>query len=520
MSIGLLVLLAAANQAFAQTAASRSAQAAEDRKLGSVHLRCDGLPPHRSAADVAARLVLIMATAGLSGPGEMADKSKRLTGADGVSACDRALEEETDPTRKVQLTLARAVHHIETKDFEAALADARSAPALAGEAANEVGFRHSLLLSAMDLEAAALVRLGRSAEAEAVAVKMAAVSPYDLIAQQRARTYSGLTGELSAEKLAYLDRFARLHPPQLTLNAVAHEWAGQFAESAADLGAYVDLAAGYATADKPPKPLPATVSHRAIVLALAGDMDKSNSLAAETRLQADELLKSGKAADDQAAVNAAEESLDFQAVLADLAAGKAAQARAKFLGRSRWVVPSAAVVAEVAKRLRAGAPAGELTGALANDPAIIRSNALAAAAGAIVQAANANDVLYAYIRTPMSESDYSHWNDDVWNTKDSPFLLKKNDKVPLAGEVFTAARSNGIATGDALMMHCALMARARGVAGFVLFPGRTRLDTVYVRFGNPGDPGIPQRAILDAATVIAALSEEFPDPSLKQPAKK
>ncbi len=511
-----IALLAMSSQAVALTTTRQSVRSNDDAKLGSVYLRCDGLPPHQSGADIAARIVLIMATAGLAGPGEQADTSKRLTGAEAVSACDKAIASESDPIRKVQLTLARAVHHIETKNYEAALADARSAPALAGNDANELGFQHSLMLSSLDLEAAALVRLNRPAEAEAVAIRMAATSPYDVIAQQRAMQYAGLTANMSPEKKEYLDRFARLSPTGLFLQAEANEWIGNYLESAADYEAYLDNAKGFATEKDPAAPQPAVEARRAVALALGGDMKLSNAVAAEARKTVDELVRTGKALNMQNVISVAEELLDFQAIVAKLDAGDVVQARAAFAGRTRWLTPTPAAIAELTARLSKGAKPGELTGALLRDPAEIRASGLTAELGSITGATNADTSLYAAIRSPMSADEYRYWNDDIRDTEDSDFLLKKTGKETYLGDVIYMKRSNGIATGDALLMHCALLARARGKTGFVIFPARKRLDMAIVRFGNPGDPGFPARATMDAATVITALSPEFqPKPPRK-----
>ncbi len=245
-------VLAMASQSFAQTNITQPAPKPKTEDLGSVYLRCDGMPPHRSGGEIAARLVLIMATAGLAGPGETADVSKRLTGADAVTACNQALEDESDPIRKAQLVLARAVHHIEIQEFEAALADARAVPTLAGPSADELGFRHSLLVSGLELEAAALVRLGRPAEAEATALKMAAASPYDIITQERASRYTLLTAELSPEKREFLDRRARLWPVGLLVEAIANQGAGQYLEAAADYAAFLDIKKGFMKPDDKP----------------------------------------------------------------------------------------------------------------------------------------------------------------------------------------------------------------------------------------------------------------------------
>ncbi len=211
-------------------------------------------------------------------------------------------------------------------------------------------------------------------------------------------------------------------------------------------------------------------------------------------------------------INTSEETLDLQAVVAELAAGRAAHARALFAARPRWLLSQTEVVADLTARLRQGASPAELTGPLANDPAALRANGLAARAGAITGAANANQILYTAIKPSITASNYSHWADDVWDTKDSSFVRKKTPKDALAGEFVYVARPNGITTGDAIYMHLALMARARGKTGFVVYTARPRLDMTWVRFGDPGDPGIPTLGMVDAATVIAALSEEFPDP--------
>ena len=60
--LAVVAVLAMAGQAVAQTSQTPSTR--EDAKLGSVYVRCDGFPAHRSAAELAARIVLIMATAG------------------------------------------------------------------------------------------------------------------------------------------------------------------------------------------------------------------------------------------------------------------------------------------------------------------------------------------------------------------------------------------------------------------------------------------------------------------------
>jgi hypothetical protein len=263
------------------------------------------------------------------------------------------------------------------------------------------------------------------------------------------------------------------------------------------------------------------------MLALGGKLDESKALAADTSAMIRVLNASGKAALMQSPIDGAEQALDFQAIFVDLASGRASAARTKFAARSHWSVPATPVVADLAARLRQNAPSGELIGLLATDPATLRSDGLVANAGAITEANNADASLYGTIRPPMDAATYRSWSDDVWDTKTSIFLHKRAANENYAGELMMVSRTPRflsaphlitVAAGDALLMHCALMAQARGAKGFALFPGRKQLDGFFVHFGNPGEPGIPAAATFDAATVIADLSGEFPDPHPKDAA--
>jgi len=457
-----------------------------------------------------------MATAGLAGPGERADVSKRLSGAEGVTACTQALAGETDEIRKVQLTLARAIHHIEAKEYQPALDDAQSIPTVAGAKAADFGFQHSLLLSSLELQAYALVYLKRPAEAEATALKMADIAPYDVITQERAQRFIGLTRELTPSKKAYFERAATITPSGALYYAHAYLWIGDYRTAAALYQAVLDRIDGFKNDKTPPVPQPSLEAGRAVALALAGDFAESNAIAADTRKLIDALMQNGQGARWQNVVNSAEEDLDFQAIAAEFAAGKVAQARTEFAARSRWTATLASEVADLTERLRKGAPASALTGALARDPESIRSDSLSAWAGALTSAADTDkNLLYSAIRPLTSMDQYSHWNDDIRDTSDSPFLPSKTGKETYTGDFVFMKRANGIAAGEALLMHCALLAKARGKAGFVLDPYRPRLDAAIVRFGNPGDPGMPPSVFIDAATVIAALSAQFPDPAVK-----
>lgn len=209
----------------------------------------------------------------------------------------------------------------------------------------------------------------------------------------------------------------------------------------------------------------------------------------------------------------AETLLDFQNIVAELGAGKASQARMGFEARSRWTIPIAPVVADLMTRLRKGAKPEEIAGSLARDPAELRQAALKEWAGAISASPENDKHLYAAIRPLTTRDQYTHWTGDINDTSSDRFLPAKTGKETYTGDFVFMRGADGIPTGDALMLYCALVARARNVSGFVLHPYRPRLDAAIVRFGNSGDPGMPAELFVDSASVVTALTPEFYDPT-------
>lgn len=522
-------LLSFAGQALAQTAAAPSVSppviaspppasqpaVAPEKPVGSVFVRCDGQPAGLSGAELAGLLFLITATGGvvggLVGAPETADDGKKAKGDEGVAACTAALAEEKEEIRRVQLTLARAIHQIEAKHYDAALADARSVSAAAPVKSQERGFQHSLGLSALEIEAATLLRMGRPKEAEDKALKMAATSPWDILNLLRVSRYVGLTAEMSPAKQAFYDTYIRVLPTGLFQRYEAKQWVGDWAGSAADLELLLAVQSDLLKEDIPSPPL--FTARRSVAYLLAGDLETSNALAVEGRKAVDDLVKSGKALDEQSAISQAEELLDFQAAGRMFAEGKIKEARAAFAARSRWLAPTAPAVALMTARLRAGATPAELTGALARDPDQLRADALTAEAGQITESETAAKVLYAAIRPYARATDYSAYTRSVWNTAKSRYMVKRSGKENHDGELIFIYGASGPAGGEAMLLHAALVAQARGKDGFMFGPTRKRLDSALIIFGDKGDPAIEDGALINAADVINALSPDMPKPA-------
>ena len=168
--------------AFAQDAAKSAAKDA-----GSLYLQCDGFPNNMTAGESAARLLgAVTLLALFAPPPEAADASKRKFGAEGVTACTGILEGEKaegNARRRIPLILARALHRIEAKDYDAAIADVALARGEAGTAGLTADpyFNRSMGLSFDQVEAAALVRKGQVADAMRVSLAAAPQHRFSLM---------------------------------------------------------------------------------------------------------------------------------------------------------------------------------------------------------------------------------------------------------------------------------------------------------------------------------------------------
>lgn len=510
-----LVLSAGAAPSIAVAAPKK--EAAKEKPDGSAFVRCDGKGRHISGAETAAMLLAITATGGivggLVGGPETPDDSKRLSGAEGVAACDQAIAGETDEIRLVQLTLAKAVHQIEAGDPAGGLATAGRVETLAGKKATDLGFRRSLALSRMEIEAAALLRLGKPAEAEAKALEMAQASRWDVVNLLRAAPYIGLTAEMTPAKTAFWDQYQRLMPIVLHDRYEARQWAGQWTESARD---YEYLYQNFRTFQPEPQDEPAIMlARRSVALLMAGDVAGSNDLAAKARAAADKAIASGEAVNAADAASKTEELLDFQTVGRNLAEGRVKEARVQFSARGRWLAPTAPAVALMTERLRAGAPAAELTGSLARDPAAIRADALAGEAKALIERTDKKNVLFGAIRGPMTASSWTSAASTVWKDGNPPPLfLKRTPKSKYKGDLMFASSYTlaGTAAGEAMILQCALTAKRRAEKGCMLSPTRDKIYVMQVVVASPGQDGVVPELLIDAETAIAELSTAFPKP--------
>ncbi len=432
-----------------------------------------------------------------------------------MAACDKALSQDTTPVRRAQITLGRAIHNIEAKAYDAAIADARSAAKAAGDKALEPGYQETLGLSAREIAAAALLHKGDVAAAEEEAMQMALASPYDTNNFSRASRYATLTAQMTPAKKAYLEQLVRLLPQSLTLSASAREWTGDFVGAAQDMAALMEMRQS-AWPDSPSVAEPARL---ALIAALMGDVAKSDQLAQQTESAMDAALKTGKLT--QSDIAPIYELMDLRAIAVQLAQGKVYEARTAFAARTRWAVPWVQEVTFLSEKLRAGADPSELKGALAVEPAKARTDALASSAIATIgQAKLEGAALFAGMRPYIGPNDYASLSGGVWKIDKPRYLIAHTGKEDYQGEeIFLQGvyAPSLVPISEAALLHAALIARSRHQPGFAINPRRVRLDEVYLRFGTPGQPGFPVQSTFDAETVIAALSVKMPSPNAPRP---
>lgn len=483
--------------------------AASPASAASDYLRCDGQTKGMGIAEGLARLTLVIGTMGLLGAPESDNVAERRFGKEGVEACTQALADgkgKNDPRRRARLVLARAIHHVEAKDLEAALKDVRSFPAIGGEKADDPGFLRSLALSALDIEAAILVRMGKPAEAEAVALRMAAQSPYDLQNLIRANRYITPQTGMTEAKRDFYRNFIRLSPEARLEQVEALEWAGDFAGAADASEGLIALIQGVG-------PVPLLNARAAVQNILAGRVDRAEPFIAAARRQNDEAAArvAGSSLGSQESVSRTDELLDFARIVRLAAEGRIAEARTQFGARSRWLAPSVPAVAHLTAKLRAGADPASLAGALQRDPETLKADAIAAQEKALTDD-KATKALYGAIRPFLDDGDYSGLAKNMRVLDKSKFLQKKSDDRP--GETLTMVGGNGVPAGEGFLLHAALLAKSRGKSGFAILPVRFSTMTGRVLIQEP-DGKLPADAFIKADEVIQALGPRFPKPETK-----
>lgn len=507
--------IAAALFATSALSAAPTPAAKPDPKLGSAHVQCDGEPNNVTGGETAARLIGAVTLLGLFAPApEAADASKRKFGAEGVAVCTTLIEgekKEGNAKRRLGLILARAIHRIEAKNPQGALADV----ALARGEAQAAGFMDDPYFArtrgrSFDLvESAALLRMGKPAEAREAALRMQDSLQYSVFGLASLPDYGDhvLAGSPAAD--LRMDRLSRLLPGLAGERAARLELQGRFADAARVRDALVE----FDTANTPEFNSSVPMMHAALSHALAGNAARAEELAAAAKANADKRKADGKPESDLAELV---ELTDLYGIVRTAGTGDLKTARRLFSARSEWVGASLGSVAEVNRRLRNGAAPDELVGGLQRDADALWAARAEVARAELLAKDGDNKTLFHLVPGAVPAAAYEGLSKQVWRTEKSKLVLNLSDKARGTSKMETMFLygSDPRVVMDAYTLHAALLARSRGHEGFVIAPAISgSIFAASFRTGAKGEPGLPADLFLPAEDVIAKLSPLIPDPA-------
>lgn len=513
-----LVALVAAAHIVAAPVLAQTVKAAppedEDRG-GSSYLKCDGQPNNYTGGEMAAQLLGAVTLLGLFAPArEEADASKRVKGADGVAACTALIEgvkREGNPERRVGLILARAIHQIEDKKYDAALADVTLAEreAAAANLTADPYWTRSRGRSFGLVRAAAQFRLGRVAEARDTALATTRDvnrSALDLLSTPE---YGVILPETAPIELTFLSDLARLDGVNLIREKQRLGEVGRFKEAVTVGDAVLDSIRAV-NPDKQSSILLATTANDHMIV---GDRAGGEKMVAAARANAEKLRADGEPESDQSMIV---EALDLNAILVLMADGDLKTARRRFSARSEWASSPFGQVVEIVRRLRPGATPDELVGQLAKTPEELWKDHAETARAALLAKDDDNKTLYRLIRGAVPAKSYEAVSAKVWAPANSKLVLKPSKKpnpgIPFDLLFLPAADLRVLP--EAYMLHAALLAQSRGQEGFVIrLIIQEGIIAARISTGKRGDPGLAEPLFNDADAVVADLRAIIPDPA-------
>jgi hypothetical protein len=456
-----------------------SAMAAEP----SDWVRCDGLAKPENIGLTLSRLVPAIMTAGLMGLPEASREEPAARGAAGVGACDTVL---ADPlldkywARKVSLLKARALHHVEAGDLDAALADLTSTHAVAAGNVDDATFARSLGASTQLFEAATQLKRQKYDEASLLAIKAADARPYSLEVGMAAVRILDVDPHWSPDEDRVLTRVAALEPNLRVARAASREWGGQYAGAAEDWRAVADgnisslgdvrLPAGAKT----PGADPIFLARAALASARAGQKAEAEALIARFKTETSApppeaeglaktlaTMRANQAQSAKAFITVAEAWL-----LAD--AGKLDEARAlmKTLGDRLPATPATLTLLD---KLEPPTPAGTVS-LKTTGPARLE---ILMTSMRDSNVSRLDPTAFAKTLPPLERADRSYSKQIGWGFKPNGFKDKKLADGKGASIEFSGALSTHAAVEEMMLLRAAQLTREAGKAGFVV---RSRND--------------------------------------------
>lgn len=491
-----------------------SAAAAQIDDGPSNYIKCDGHPNNMGAGEGLARFVGAVTLLGLfAPPPETADRSAILHGMEGVAACDVLLsgdKAEGNESRRIKLQLARAIHLIEAKQYDDAIASLDAMSVEYAHRKSDVGFALSDGLSIMEIKIYALAGLNEKKQASSLALDMSEAAPYDPISAQRANKLLRLAGEYGPREQKFYDRYVRLLPSAVLDRSYVGSFAGDFVSAADDTLLFRDLIQSWSRKDgKDDINYSYLYIDAAVSYALAGDWGRANEYYQMS--QAEEARFRHKQATNQNTL----EMNDFFRIIQLIKDENFAEARLLFAGRSKWNSPTPTEQAKVAEMLRAVSTEEQYVGLLKKDPADYLIEYSEEKLSFLNNLDDDDDSRYGAIHPDIKTENFQKFSRNVWREKRIKYFDKKISENIDAWRISTSRDGLGMEGGYALLLASALEAKKRGHTHFMLSPVRTNISYSFVRFGDAVEDVMFRNFGLEADQVIADLSLLIPRPAKK-----
>lgn len=477
----------------------------------SNYIKCDGRPNNVTTGETAARLLGAVTLLGLfAPPPESASPSQRLSGQEGIAACDTLLVSgdagEGNVVRRIQLHQARAIHRIEAKNYPGAIEDLRALEA--GQAAYVAtdDYKYGLGLSTGYIEALALAAMGKTQDAADKALTLGETVPYDLQGNLRIGGLVNLSDRYGSREQAYHDRLVRMMPLTLLSRADARLKVRDYRGAAQDYDQLVSLLGSYNEAQNNPIGIAAT---SALYWYLAGDKAMAATRESEARNFVDKQSAAGKSPTQQI------ELLDFLNIAKLIDQGDLRQARLLFAGRTKWSAPSPYIQADIAERLRKDAKPDDLIGLLAKAPADFPAEAKATRLSLLNAAGEKGERRFSAMAPVVTRAAFDKYAVQLWKPGNSRYFAKKINEKSDSWTVNTLRDGGGVEGGYALMLATALEAKKRGHSHFAFSPYRLSPNLAQVRMGDNANAQVPAAIAFSTDQVIADLRPLFPMPARK-----
>jgi hypothetical protein len=486
---------------------------AADKKVEkgpSRYLRCDGQPNNTTAGESAARLLGALTLLSIFAPSpEAPDASARKFGEEGVKACSSLIDGvediEGNPIRRLELILARAIHQIEAKNYEAAIADIRLAKSEADAKgfSMDVYFDRSMGLSFDLIEAEALLRMDKYDEARAVSLAKLAKYPHSYYPIMAARSYATYNRTISTEERARMTGAPKVLVTEIYPTIGRLEEVGEFSKAAEGRETWLEFVDLLNNEDK--YSLPHALA--AMTHGLAGNWEKADVRA---KFAADNIEARSLAGKPDTTEASTREVLDFYKLLKLADKGGVKDARRNFAARSDWPSIGFGAKMEANRRLRKDALPEELTGLLALTPDQMWAERIERTKAAMLERDKNNKTLFTYILPLAKAESYESLSKSVWRTEKSrimaaePSAKTKDWSMSIYGDATTQP--------DALLLHAALQAKARGSKTFNFIILADAPSSASARFAVGDTEKVVDGLALDTEAVIAELRQIIPPP--------